>query len=86
MNKPFVYEEKIAEYELEQSKHFWLIHVIPMLWYGLQTFRNEITMIANCTDRPHHLEETESLSNDSNQTLLPKESVKIDSNNIGILF
>ena len=57
-----------------------------MLWYGFQTFRNEITMIANCTDRPHHPEETESLSADSDQTPLPMESVKINSNNIEILF
>ena len=57
-----------------------------MLWYGFQTFRNEITMIANCTDQPHHPEETEPLSADSDQTPLPMESVKINSNNIEILF
>ena len=63
-----------------------MIHVIPMLWYGFQTFRNEITMIANCTDRPHHPEETESLSADSDQGPLLMESVKMNSNNIEILF
>ena len=57
-----------------------------MLWYEFQTFRNEITMVANCTDRPHHPEETESLSANSDQTPLPMESVKINSNNIEILF
>ena len=56
-----------------------------MLWYEFQTFRNEITMVANCTDRPHHPEETESLSASSDQTPLPMESVKINSNNIEIL-
>ena len=56
-----------------------------MLWYGFETFRNEIAMIANCTDQPHHPEETESLSADSYQTPLPMESVKINSNNIEIL-
>ena len=63
-----------------------MIHVIPMLWYGFETFRNEITMIANCTDQPHHPEETESLSANSDQTPLPMGSVKINSNNIEILF
>ena len=57
-----------------------------MLWYEFQTFRNEITMVANCTDRPHHPEETESLSADSDQGPLLMESVKINSNNIEILF
>jgi hypothetical protein len=57
-----------------------------MLWYGVQTFRHEITMVANYTDRPHHPEETESLSANSDQTPLPMESVKINSNNIEILF
>tara|TARA_B100000929_G_scaffold263163_1_gene228893 strand:- start:268 stop:441 length:174 start_codon:yes stop_codon:yes gene_type:complete len=57
-----------------------------MLWYEFQTFRNEITMVANCTDRPHHPEETESLSANSDQTPLPMGSVKINSNNIEILF
>ena len=57
-----------------------------MLWYGFETFRNEIAMIANCTDRPHHPEETESLSADSDQGALLMESVKINSNNIEILF
>ena len=57
-----------------------------MLWYGFETFRNEIAMIANCTDQPHHPEETESLSADSYQTPLPMGSVKINSNNIEILF
>ena len=57
-----------------------------MLWYGFQTFRNEITMVANYTDRPHHPEETESLSANSDQTPLPMESVKTNSNNIEILF
>ena len=56
-----------------------------MLWYGFQTFRNEITMIANCTDQPQHPKETESLSADSDQTPLPMESVKINSHNIEIL-
>lgn len=63
-----------------------MIHVIPMLWYGVQTFKHEITMVANYTDRPHHPEETESLSASSDQTPLPMESVKINSNNIEILF
>ena len=54
MNESYYYEGKIAEYELERSEHYWLIPVVPMLWYGFQTFRNEITMIANCTDQPHH--------------------------------
>ena len=53
---------------------------------GLKFFRNEITMIANCTDQPQHPKETESLSADSDQTPLPMESVKINSNNIEILF
>ena len=57
-----------------------------MLWCGVQTFRHEITMVANYTDRPHRPEETESLSTDSDQTPLPMESVKINSNNIEILF
>ena len=57
-----------------------------MLWYEFQTFRNEITMVANYTDRPHHPEETESLSADSDQGPLLMESVKINSNNIEILF
>ena len=43
-------------------------------------------MIANCTDQPHHPEETESLFTDSDQKPLPMESVKINSNNIEILF
>ena len=86
MNESYYYEGKIAEYELERSEHYWLIPVVPMLWYGFQTFRNKITMIANCTDQPHHPEETESLSADSYQTPLPMESVKINSNNIEILF
>ena len=55
--------------------------------YGMvSNFRNEITMVANCTDRPYHPEETESLSANSDQTPLPMESVKINSNNIEILF
>ena len=53
---------------------------------GLKLFRNEITMIANCTDQPQHPKETESPSADSDQTPLPMESVKINSNNIEILF
>ena len=57
-----------------------------MLWYEFQTFRNEITMVANCTDRPHHPEKTESLPADSDQGPLLMESVKINSNNIEILF
>ena len=57
-----------------------------MLWYEFQTFRNEITMVANCTDRPHHPEETESLSADSDQRPLPMESVKVNYNIIEILF
>ena len=63
-----------------------------MLWYEFQTFRNEITMVANCTevanctDRPHHPEETESLSANSDQGPLPMENVKTNSNNIEILF
>ena len=47
-----------------------------MLWYGFQTLRNEITMIANFTDQPHHPEEIESLSADSDQTPLPMVTCK----------
>ena len=43
-------------------------------------------MIANCTEQPHDPEETESLSADSYQTPLPMESVKINANNLEILF
>ena len=57
-----------------------------MLWYGVQTFRHEITMVANYTTRPYHPEETESLSANSDQGPLPMENVKINSNNIEILF
>ena len=57
-----------------------------MLWYGFQTFRNEITMIANCTDQPYHPKETESLPADSDQRPLPMGSVKINLNNIEFYF
>ena len=55
-----------------------------MVWGS--NFRNEITMVANCTDRPHHPEETESLSANPDQTPFPMENIKINSNNIEILF
>ena len=56
---------KIAEYELGRSEHYKLVHIPPMLWYGFQGIEDQTSMVANCTDRPHNPEETESLSANS---------------------
>jgi dTDP-4-dehydrorhamnose 3,5-epimerase len=57
----------IAEYELGRPDHYCLVHIPPMLWYGFKTYGDETALIANCADRPHDPEETESQPADSKE-------------------
>ena len=58
---------KIIEYELGRPENYKLIHIPPMLWHGFQEISGQISIIANCPDKPHDPEETESEPADSNQ-------------------
>ncbi len=58
---------KIAQCKLGRPKNYRLIHIPPMLWYGLQEIGGQTSMVANCTDLPHDPEEIESLSTYTSQ-------------------
>ena len=55
----------IKEYELGRPNNYHLVKIPPMLWYGFQTLGDQIALIANIADQPHHPEEAESLPYDS---------------------
>ena len=58
---------KIIEYKVGRPENYKLIHIPPMLWYGIQEISGKISIIANCPDKPHDPEEGESIPADSNQ-------------------
>ena len=58
---------KIAQCKLGRPENYRLIHIPPMLWYGLQEIGGQTSMVANCTDLPHDPEEMESLSTYTSQ-------------------